>query len=225
MRHTNPHLPALLACAVLATLGTGAAAEDVPTTVVLIGDSYISSHGVERGKSFANQLQAALDAAKVAVHVVDTGYTGTSVAGAQTIDKRLAAPDGLGAVGPKAVIVELGQNDCFSSFQLQKTRANLDQLLARFAEAGIPALVVGTTPYEYCERGQQPSYKSLYVPMFAELADKYGDLYYRDFKDGVNGHLDLMQGDQDHPTAEGDAVIVANMLPVIKDLIARATLP
>ena len=220
----NPKLPAMLVFIALATLGTRGLAGDAAVKIVLIGDSYLASFGVEPGKSFGVQLQTALDAAKVAVHIVDTGYTETSVSGARRIDERMSEPNGLGAAGPKAVILELGQNDC-GAHPLLDTSASLDRLLARLAEGGIPVLVVGTTPYDHCERKTRPNYNALYVQMFADLAEKYGDLYYRDFKDGVNGHPELMQGDHDHPTAEGDTVIVARMLPVVQELVARATQP
>lgn len=196
-------------------------AEVVPVRIVLLGDSYIASYGVDSGHRFEEQMEAALNANGPLVQVVDTGYTSTSFRGVEHLKSLLESEDDLGGNGPKAVILELGSNDC-ARYKLEETQANLDAILKSLADRHIPVLVVGTTPYTGCERKDRPNYKALYVQMFADLADRYGNLYYRDFKEGVGGHPELMQGDHDHPTAEGDAAIVAKMLPVVEELVARA---
>jgi acyl-CoA thioesterase-1 len=69
-------------------------------------------------------------------------------------------------------------------------------------------------------------YDAQYLQMFADVADQYGDLYYRDFKDGLSGHPELVQSDHSsHPNAAGEAAIVARMLPVVQELVARAWQP
>lgn len=201
-----------------------ALAEDVPVRVVLFGDSYISSHNVHPKLAFEVQLEAALNANGQMVDVISTSYTATTSRGVARLKGFLETESVLGGTGPKVVIVELGSNDCFN-FKLEETQANLDAILKDLADLNIPVLVVGTTPYTSCKQRVRLDYDVLYVQMFADLANKYGDLYYRDFKDGVGDHPELMQADRDHPTAEGDAVIVAKIRPVVEMLVARARLP
>ena len=204
---------------------TGSAlAEAVPIRIVLFGDSYISSHNVEPKRAFAVQLEAALNANGPLVQIVSTDYTSTTLRGVARLKDFLDTEGILGDASPKVVILELGSNDCFR-YKLEETQANLDAILKVLADQNIPVLVAGTTPYSTCKRRGQLNYDELYVQMFADLASKYGDLYYRDFKEGVGDHPELLQSDHDHPTAEGDAAIVARMLPVVGELIARAQQP
>ena len=205
-------------------LAGSALAEAVPVRIVLFGDSYISSHNVDPKLAFGVQLEAALNANGPLVLVTSTGYTATAARGVARLESFLATESMLGGIGPKVVILELGSNDCFR-FKLEETQANLDAILKVLANLHIPVLVAGTTPYTTCKQRVRPDYDALYVQMFADLATKYGDLYYRDFKDGVGDHPELMQDDRDHPTAEGDAVIVAKIRPVVEMLVARAKLP
>jgi acyl-CoA thioesterase I len=205
-------------------LAGSALAEAVRVRIVLFGDSYISSHNVDPKLAFGVKLEAALNANGPLVHVTSTDYTATAARGVARLESFLATESILGGIGPKVVILELGSNDCFR-FKLEETQANLDAILQVLADQHIPVLVAGTTPYTSCEHRAGANYNALYVQMFADLATKYGDLYYRDFKDGVGDHPELMQDDRDHPTAEGDAVIVARILPVVEMLVARAKLP
>jgi acyl-CoA thioesterase I len=214
----------LLAFVTVSTFALPSIADESKVTIVLIGDSYLSSFNVDPNDSFGVKLEEALNAGPLPVDVLDTGFTGTAFSGASHLDGLMNDPSVLATAPMHAVIVELGQNDC-RRYTLEETRAALDSMLARFAEAHIPALVVDTAPYDHCERAARPNYNALYVQMFADLASKYGYLYYRDFKDGVTGHPDLMQHDHDHPNAQGDAVIVAKMLPVVQELVARVTKP
>jgi acyl-CoA thioesterase-1 len=118
----------------------------------------------------------------------------------------------------------LGQNDC-ARIDLDHTRANLDQILSILAQKRVPVLVVGTAAYSYCSSilsaGHGADYAEPFSKMFSELATKHGDLLYADFKEGVTGHPELLQADNDHPNAVGDAIIVRNMLPMVEALLAQ----
>ena len=217
--HRPQIVPAYLM--VLLWLAAPTLANPVPVRVVLLGDSYISSHNVDPKRAFAVQLEAALNAEEPLAQIISTDYTATTSRGVARLKSFLETDSILGGSGPKVVILELGSNDCFR-YKLEETEANLDAILKVFANLHIPVLVAGTTPYTTCERRGQPDYSARYVQMFAALAQKYGDLYYREFKEGVGDHSELMQGDRDHPTAEGDAVIVARILPLVRELVVRA---
>lgn len=208
----------------LPSLTNSALAEAMPVRIVLFGDSYISSYGVDTKDGFAVRLEAALKADGLSALVVDTGYTATAFEGARRMDSLFNGTVFLGGSGPKAVILELGSNDC-RRYRLEETQASLETILQAMADRHIPVLVAGTTAYDTCPKKDRPNYKERYVQMFADVTAKYGDLYYRDFKEGVGDHPELMQADRDHPTAKGDAVIVARMLPMVKMLLAQAKQP
>ena len=128
----------------------------------------------------------------------------------------LAAPAG------KAVIIELGQNDC-TSVNVEKTRANIDQIVSQLAKKHVPVLIVGTEPYTFCASLWTADYPVVYRQIFPDLAKQYGGMYYPDFKDGVSGHPELIQSDNDHPNNAGEAVIVKRILPFVEALIAEVT--
>ena len=95
-------------------------------------------------------------------------------------------------------------------------------MLRRLAVAKkIPVLVVGTAAYGYCGA----EYIAAFPDVFRELAAKYGDLLYADFKEGVTGHPELISSDGDHANSAGEAVVVERMLPSVLALIDRVEKP
>jgi acyl-CoA thioesterase I len=214
----------LLSFLAAAALPLPAIADDTPVSIVLIGDSYLIGHGVAVGDKFKDRLLPLLNADGLMVEFIDTGFNQTSASTAARLGVFFKAPQYFPAATNPVVILEEGSNDCFT-MRLDRTRASLSEILATFADKEIPVLVVATTPYDRCDQGAEPNYDADYIKMFADLADQYGDLYYRDFKEGVSDHPELMQGDGDHPNAQGEAVIVAKMLPVVQELVALAQRP
>jgi acyl-CoA thioesterase-1 len=209
-------IAALAALSAVMGLVRPTASEEAPRTIVTLGDSYINSYGVATAESFAARLRSELEAAGHAVTIVEVGYTATSARGLTWLAQSKDGLDLQANPASHAVIVELGQNDC-ARIHLDQTRANLDQILTMLGQKSIPVLLVGTAAYTRCG----VDYAAPFSKMFSELATKHGDLLYADFKEGVTGHPELLQGDQDHPNAAGDAIIVKNMLPVIEALLER----
>ncbi len=191
-------------------------AEDAPPIIVTLGDSYINSYGVAATETFATRLKSGLNAAGHPVTIVEVGYTATSKRGLDWLEKYKEGLDLQASPANHVALVELGQNDC-GGIDLEQTRANLGQILSILAQKRIPVLVVGTAAYGYCGA----DYAAPFSKMFSELAAKHGDLLYADFKEGVTGHPDLLQADNDHPNAAGDAVAVRNMLPLVETLLAQ----
>ena len=198
-----------------------ALADDAPVKIIDIGDSYITGHGVAPAKAFPIALQAALKSRGHLVEVIDTGFINKSSSGLGW----LLGPDGqklLAAPAGHAVILELGGNDC-SRFNADQTRSNLDHILFQLAEKHVPVLLVGTEPYAYCARKRGADYSAAYRQIFPDLAKQYGVILYPDFKDGISGHPELLQADNDHPNAAGEAIIVERILPSVEALIAQVT--
>jgi acyl-CoA thioesterase-1 len=191
-------------------------AEDVPPTIVTLGDSYINGHGIASADAFSATLKSALNADGHQVTIVEASYRETSRSGLIWLTKTKAGLVLQGSPANHVVIVELGQNDC-GRLDLDHTRANLDQLLGILADKSIPVLIVGTAAYDHCGA----AYAEPFSRMFSELATKHGDLLYADFKEGVTGHPELLQADNDHPNAAGEAIVVRSMLPVVEALLAQ----
>lgn len=204
----NP-LP-LLAFA-LATVLVGGGARAEPVTIVALGDSLTAGFQLAPGAGFPEQLQQTLRTKGYDVTVTDAGVSGdTTSAGLARIDWSVGED-------ADAVILELGANDALRGLDPETTRANLTAILDRLQERGLPVLLTGMlAPPNLGE-----AYGNEFASVFSDLANR-DVIYYPFFLEGVAADLSLNLPDGIHPTAEGVGVIVANILPKVEELIARA---
>jgi len=200
------------AAAVLMVWPAGAHASERETVIVAFGDSLVAGYQLAPGDAFPAKLEAALRQDGMNARVINAGVSGDTTADALA---RLdwALPDDV-----DAVIVELGANDALRGFDLAETRKALDEILSKLKKRNLPVLLAGMeAPRNYGE-----DYSRRFRTMFEELAEKHDALFYPFFLEGVAMNPALNQPDGIHPTAEGVDVIVENILPKVRDLIARA---
>ena len=186
---------------------------DQAVVIVAFGDSLVAGYQLAPGDSFPAQLEDSLREEGVNARVINAGVSGDTTADALA---RLdwALPD-----DADAVIVELGANDGLRGFDLDETRRALDDILTKLKARDLPVLLAGMeAPRNYGE-----DYSRRFRVMFAELAEKHDVLFYPFFLDGVAMNPELNQPDGIHPTAEGVEVIVENILPKVRELIAQAS--
>jgi acyl-CoA thioesterase I len=177
--------------------------------LAVLGDSLTAGYGLARADSFPAQLEAKLSESGLAVVVINAGVSGDTTAGGR---RRL---DWLLDDEPQAVILELGANDGLRGIDPEQTYRNLDAILTRLAEEGLPVLLTGMlAPPNY-----GLAYGKAFKAIFPRLADKHHVPLYPFFLDGVAGRSDLNQRDGLHPTAAGVAVIVEGILPAVEDLL------
>ena len=202
--------------AALAVMPVATRAE--PVTVAALGDSLTQGYGLPQGEGFVPQLQAWLDAQGVGAQVINAGVSGDTTAGG------LARLDWTLTPEVDALIVTLGGNDLLRGIDPATSRANLDAILTRATEKGLPVLLIGMeAPGNY-----GPDYKAQFDAIYPELAAKHGTLRAESFfaplqQDNADpaALTPFMQGDGIHPNAEGVARIVQGLGPVVRDLIAR----
>lgn len=190
------------------------AAQAQTVTIAALGDSLTAGYGLDQGQGFVPQLEQWLRDQGADVTIINAGVSGDTTAG------------GLARVGwtltPQvdAMIVALGGNDFLRGLDPAVSRANLDGILAAGQQAGVPMLLVGL------EVGANygPAYKRDFEANYTDLAASYHVPLYRDMFAGMRAtDSDLrafMQADGIHPSAEGVALIVADIGPAILDLIA-----
>lgn len=190
------------------------AAQAQTVTIAALGDSLTAGYGLDQGQGFVPQLEQWLRDQGADVTIINAGVSGDTTAG------------GLARVGwtltsqVDAMIVALGGNDFLRGLDPAVSRANLDGILAAGQQAGVPMLLVGL------EVGANygPAYKRDFEANYTDLAANYDVPLYRDMFAGMRAtDSDLrafMQADGIHPSAEGVALIVADIGPAILDLIA-----
>jgi acyl-CoA thioesterase-1 len=206
-------------CALLVAVSCLAGAADArPVVVAALGDSLVQGYGLPPADGLVPQLQAWLDARGVEATLVNAGVSGDTSAGALARTDWTLAPE----VG--ALIVAIGGNDLLRGLDPAVTRANVQAILQRAADRGVPVLLVGIeAPGNY-----GADYKAAFDAIFPELAAATGALYHPGFFPALRSGGDqaalatLMQADGIHPNAAGVARIVEAFGPAVEDLVRRA---
>jgi acyl-CoA thioesterase-1 len=175
--------------------------------IAVLGDSLTAAYGLDVADGFPARLEQALRERGYDCAVLDAGVSGDTSAGG------LARLDWMLADRPSHVIVELGGNDGLRALPPEQMAENLDQIIARLKDESIPVLLTGMLAPPNLGR----EYGDAFAAVFPELAEQHGVPLYPFFLEGVAGDALLNQGDGIHPTAEGVAIIVENILPTVTD--------
>ncbi|WP_240932802.1 arylesterase [Pelagibius litoralis] len=205
-------MPALAVAAAMVLGSPGAQAEAL--RLMAFGDSLVHGYGLAAGDTFPEQLEAALRADGLDVTVINAGNSGdTSAAGRARLDWALADD-------PTAVILELGANDGLRGLDPNATYDNLDAIMARLDEEGLPVLIAGMLAPPNLGR----EYGDIFNNVFPRLAEKYQAPLYPFFLEGVAFEPTLNQADGIHPNAAGVAEIVKRIKPQVVALVKTARL-
>lgn len=191
----------------LAFAGAGRAE---PVEIVGFGDSLMAGYGLAHGEGFTDRLAAALARAGVQATVINAGVSGdTSSGGLERLD--WSVPD-----SADLVILELGANDMLRGVPPAVTRANLDQMIVRLKARGIAILLAGMR----AAPSMGAEFQAEFDPIYSDLAAAHGVALDPFFLDGVAAHPDLLLEDGLHPNAKGVDVMVARILPLVKEAAA-----
>jgi acyl-CoA thioesterase-1 len=182
-----------------------------PVKIVMLGDSLTAGYGLVKGQSVPAQLEKALRAESVNVKIINAGVSGdTSAGGLARISWALVGqPDGL--------IIELGANDGLRGLDPKQTFRNLNAIIEHALSAHIKVLLTGmlAPPNLGTEYGKD--FNSVY-PL---LARHHGLELYPFYLKGIVSDPLLNLEDGLHPNEKGVAVIVKNLMPKVKILIAK----
>lgn len=183
-------------------------------TVPILGDSLTAGYGLPQGDGLVPQLQAWLDANGATAKLVNAGVSGDTTAGGLARLDWTLTPD------VNALVVFLGGNDMLRGIDPAVSKANLDGILMQAQNKGLPVLLVGLT----ATNNYGPEFKIAFDAIFDELATKYDTAllpsFFRPLLIDPMGMPAFMQADGIHPDATGVAMIVEQMGPFVRDLIA-----
>jgi acyl-CoA thioesterase-1 len=161
-------------------------------TILAIGDSMTAGYGVAADSSYPAQLERELKHRGYNYRVVNQGVTGsTSTQALSRLTRALA-------IQPDIVIIQLGGNDISNGISREVSRENVRTIIQRFKPGGARIFLAGGR-----------------FPYLDELA-KEMNVAVIPFLDGVAGHPELLLADHAHPTAEGYAIVVQNILKVLE---------
>jgi acyl-CoA thioesterase I len=200
-------LAAVLALAALTAYAIRPAGRHAPPTldpardtVVFLGDSITSGHGLPLDVTFPLRLGASLG-----VPVRNAGISGDLTAGGlRRLDTDVLAHR------PKLVVVELGVNDAFRRTPPQETLANLRAIVRRVREDGGGVLLLHIS--------LSALGGDVYRDGVRAIAETEGAWLLEDFLAGV---VPALTTDGLHPTEEGHARLAARLEPLLRQILAR----
>ncbi len=180
-----------------------------PIRLVALGDSLTAGYGLAASQAFPAVLEKALREKGLDVTVENEGISGdTTSGGLGRIDDALARrPDGL--------ILELGANDALRGFDPGFTRRNMEAMLDKAVDAGVPVLLCGM----YALLNMGADYGREFRAIYDDLAAERGLAYYPFFLEGVFGKAEWALPDGLHPNAQGVKEIVERILPAVMDFV------
>ncbi len=201
---------AVVLAVVLALISAPAAAAD--RVVVAIGDSLTAGFGLAPADALPAVLERRLRAGGLEVRVVNAGVSGDTTAGGRArLDWALPSRVDL-------VILALGANDMLRGIAPATARGNLDAMLARLAERGIPVLLAGMR----APLNLGADYARAFDAIYPELAARYGVPLYPFLLEGVAFRAELNFDDGLHPNAAGVARIVDGLTPMVRAALRAA---
>ena len=180
--------------------------------ILAFGDSLTAGYGLKDiSRGFPAQLEQKLKEAGYDVNVLNAGISGDTTAGSRSrLDWSLSE-------NPDAVIVELGGNDGLRAIDPEVTYDNLNDILSRLTERGMPVLLAGMLAPPNLGR----EYGDRFASVYQRLAAEYDVLFYPFFLDGVAGDPSLNQEDRIHPNEMGVDIIVDRIKPLTEKLLKQ----
>jgi acyl-CoA thioesterase-1 len=176
---------------IIALLALALQANPHRPVILAIGDSMTAGYGVAPEFSYPSQLERELKNRGYDYRVVNQGVTGSTTT--QAFGRLTRAL----ALQAELVIIQLGGNDAAQGIPRQVSEQNLRTMIQRFKPGGAKVFFAGGR-FPYLD----DIAKELDVPVIP-------------FLDGVRGHQELVQADGSHPTREGYAIVVQNVLKVL----------
>ncbi len=200
-------------CFLVMLVLVGVAARAQAPVILVFGDSISAGYGLESVDSgWVELLRTRLKTEGYGYQVVNASVSGETTAGGLA---RL--PRALQQHRPQIVILELGGNDGLRALPVPQMRDNFARMIDLSIHAGAKVLILGMRiPPNY-----GPQYTSQFEAVYGDLAraDKLPLVPF--LMDHIALQSDLMQGDNIHPNAKGQPVLLANVWSVLQPMLRK----
>lgn len=176
-------------------------------SLLIVGDSLSSGHGLAAGKSWVDLLDERMKRHAPQWRVVNASISGdTTQNGIQRLGPALAEHR------PAGVLIELGGNDALRGIPPAAIRENLTTMVrqARAAGAWVAVLEAPVLP------NYGKAYADAVARLYAEVAREERAVYVPCFVCGVGTSPDLMQPDGVHPNEKAQAALLDAVWPHIQ---------
>ncbi|WP_018716249.1 arylesterase [Brachymonas chironomi] len=187
-----------------------------PGKVLVVGDSLSAEYGLARGSGWVALMQQQLQADKISASIHNASISGDTSAGG-----RARLPGLLQQHKPAVVVIELGANDALRGLSLDKTLDNLDSMVYMARQTGARVLLLGIqVPPNY-----GADYTRRLTETYARIARERKVALVPFLLKGVGDVTNArqyFQADGIHPNASAQPIIMRNVLPELKKLLAAA---
>ena len=185
-----------------------------PRTIVVVGDSLSAEYGLARGSGWVALLEKRIEQQKMGAKVVNASISGDTTSGG-----RSRLPALLAQYKPTVVIIELGGNDALRGLPLDMTRDNLGHMTEEAQKAGARVLLVGVQmPPNY-----GADYANRFAALFPQVAKARKAAVVPSIMAGFGDAADAQrwfQADRIHPVAQAHPMMLDNVWPELKKLLA-----
>ncbi|HZS62555.1 MAG TPA: arylesterase [Gemmatimonadaceae bacterium] len=164
-------------------------------TILMVGTSLTAGLGLDPDDAWPALIQAKIDSAGLAYHVVNAGLSGETSAGAlRRIDWLLRGP-------VDVFVLETGANDGLRGLDTDSLRANIEAILAK-VHAERPSAKLALIQME-APPNLGPAYTREFHDVYPASAKAEGATLLPFLLDSVAGHPALNQADGMHPNVAG----------------------
>lgn len=178
-------------------------------TILIVGDSISAAYGLDIKQGWVTLLQEKLRTEKYNYKVINASISGDTTSNGLT---RL--PVALKQYQPTITIIELGGNDGLRGLDTEVIQNNLSQMVTLAKQANSKVLILGLRmPPNY-----GPAYTEKFKAIFTTVASQQHVKVVPDFLTIV-AEKNLFQGDNIHPTAEAQQLILTNVWSELKGML------
>ena len=184
-------------------------------TVVALGDSLTSGHGLSRKQAYPALIAEKMREAGYEFEVVNAGWSGdTSAGGLRRLPEVLRARKKI-----DIFILELGINDAFRGVTIEQMHANLQAIIdqVRARHPGVAIIIAGMQ----LPLSSSDDYVSAFGQMFRTLAERNRAALIPYLLEGVGGNPEMNQLDRVHPNAAGQQVLADNVWRVLEPILRK----
>jgi acyl-CoA thioesterase-1 len=199
--------------ALIVLIIASASAQAEAPVILVFGDSISAGYGLQHvDQGWVELLKTRLKTQGYGYQVVNASVSGETTAGGLA---RL--PRALELHHPSIVIIELGGNDGLRALPIAQFRDNLTQLVALASASGAKALLLGMRmPPNY-----GPQYTEQFAKVFSDLARDKKIPAVPFLLTDIALNQNLLQGDEIHPNAEGQPILLNNVWPALQPLLKK----
>ena len=199
----------------VAAAAPGLRAQARPARILVVGDSLSAEYGLARGSGWVALLQRKLqDEGFGRSSVVNASISGDTTAGGRARLQPL-----LLAHKPTHVVIELGANDALRGLPLQASQRNLTEMVQQSKAAGARVLLLGMRMPPNYGRQYGEQFAGMYEAVSREQKVPLVPFLLKGVADAPDAQR-LFQADQIHPLAQAHPVMLGNVWPALRPLLA-----